>query len=38
MRAMGDDATSSSWGGGNVFDVYSLAPGKGSNDIPYRQW
>jgi general secretion pathway protein G len=38
MRAMGDDPTSSSWGGGNVFDVYSLAEGKGSNEIPYRQW
>ena len=38
MRSMADDATSSSWGGGNVFDVYSLAPGNGSNGIPYRQW
>ena len=38
MRAMADDATSSSWGGGNVYDVYTLTPGKGSNDIPYRQW
>jgi general secretion pathway protein G len=38
MRSVTDDATSSSWSGGNVYDVYSLAPGKGSNDIPYRQW
>jgi general secretion pathway protein G len=38
MRSLQDDATSSSWGGGNVFDVYSLAQGKGSNEIPYRQW
>jgi general secretion pathway protein G len=38
MRAMSDDPTSSSWSGGNVFDVYSLASGTGSNGIPYRQW
>ena len=25
-------------GRGNVFDVYSLAPGKGSNGIPYKDW
>jgi general secretion pathway protein G len=38
MRAVGDDPTSSSWGGGNVYDVYSLATGVGSNEIPYRDW
>ena len=38
LRAMGDDPGSSSWGGGNVFDVYSLAQGQGSNGIPYREW
>jgi len=38
LRAMNDDPESTSWGGGNVFDVYSLAPGKGSNGIPYRDW
>ena len=37
-RSVADDPTSSGWGGGNVYDVYSLAPGKGSNDIPYRDW
>ena len=38
LRAMADDPDSTSWGGGNVFDVFSLAPGKGSNDLPYRDW
>ena len=38
MRSLADDPTSSSWGGGNVFDVFSMAQGTGSNGIPYRQW
>jgi len=38
MRSMADDVSSSSWGGGNVFDVYTLAQGTGSNNVPYRQW
>lgn len=38
LRALNDDPSSTSWGGGNVFDVHSLAPGKGSNGIPYRDW
>lgn len=38
MRGISDDPSSSGWGGGNVFDVYSLATGKGSNGIDYRQW
>jgi general secretion pathway protein G len=38
QRSVTDDATSTGWGGGNVYDVYSLAPGVGSNGIPYNQW
>jgi len=38
MRAVTDDPTSTSWGGGSVYDVYSLAPGVGSNGIPYKDW
>jgi general secretion pathway protein G len=37
-RSITDDPTSSGWGGGNVYDVYSLAPGTGSNEIPYKDW
>ena len=38
LRSITDDPTSTGWGGGNVYDVYSLAPGTGSNEIPYREW
>lgn len=38
LRAIGDDPASTGWGGGNVYDVYSLATGTGSNGIPYKEW
>ena len=38
LRSLTDDPTSTGWGGGNVYDVYSLAPGVGSNGIAYNQW
>jgi general secretion pathway protein G len=38
MRSISDDPTSTGWGGGSVYDVYSLAQGKGSNEIPYKEW
>lgn len=38
LRSVSDDADSTSWGGGSVFDVYSKSQGKGMNDVPYREW
>ena len=37
-RSITDDPTSTGWGGGNVYDVCGLAPGVGSNQIPYKEW
>jgi general secretion pathway protein G len=38
MRSTADDFDSSSWGGSNVFDVYSLSGRIGLNGIPYSEW
>lgn len=38
MRSFQDEADSDSWGGENVFDVYSLSSGVGLNGVPYREW
>ena len=38
LRSINDAPDSSSWGGSNVFDVYSLSQGKGMNDLPYKDW
>jgi general secretion pathway protein G len=38
LRAYQDEPDSNSWGGQNVFDIYSKASGKGLDGIPYRQW
>jgi general secretion pathway protein G len=37
-RAMQDDPTSDSWGGQNVFDVYSKTMDKASDGTPYSEW
>jgi len=38
MRSYQDEWDSSSWGGENVFDVYSLSEGVGLDGVPYVQW
>ena len=38
MRSINDETNSTSWGGGNVFDVYSLAQGSSMTGIPYKDW
>ncbi|HRC85861.1 MAG TPA: prepilin-type N-terminal cleavage/methylation domain-containing protein [Thermoanaerobaculia bacterium] len=38
LRSFNDDPDSDSWGGENVYDVYSLSEGVGLNGVPYRDW
>ena len=38
MRSYQDDFDSTSWGGENIFDVYSLSAGVGLNGVPYSEW
>ena len=38
MRSINDETNSTSWGGGNVFDVYSMAKGSSMTGIPYSDW
>jgi general secretion pathway protein G len=37
-RSMQDEPTSDSWGGQNVFDVYSKSMDKTSDGTPYSEW
>ncbi len=38
MRSYQDDWDSTSWGGENLYDIYSLSEGVGLNGIPYTEW
>jgi len=37
-RSMQDDPTSESWGGQNIFDVYSKSSGTALNGTKYKDW
>jgi general secretion pathway protein G len=37
-RSMQDDPDSQSWGGQNVFDIYSKSMDKGTDGTPYSEW
>jgi general secretion pathway protein G len=38
LRSMQDDPQSDSWGGQNVFDVYTKSAGTGLNGTKYKDW
>jgi general secretion pathway protein G len=38
MRAIQDDADSTSWGGGNVFDVFSQSQATATDGTKYSDW
>ena len=38
MRSMQDDPKSQSWGGENVFDIYSKSMERSRNGTPYSEW
>jgi general secretion pathway protein G len=38
LRSMQDDPESTSWGGQNVFDVYTKAEGTGLEGTKYKDW
>lgn len=38
LRAYQDRPDATSWGGGNVFDVYTTSPGTALDETRYRDW
>src|SRR5256885_1195889 len=38
LRSMQDDPQSDSWGGQNVFDVYTKSTGTAMNGTKYKEW
>jgi general secretion pathway protein G len=38
MRSSRDDATSKSWGGQNVYDIYTKSDGRGLDGTKYSDW
>ena len=38
LRSFQDEWDTDSWGGENVYDVYSLSEGVGLNGVPYKEW
>jgi general secretion pathway protein G len=38
MRSMQDDPNSKSWGGQNIFDVYTKSTEKAADGTPYSDW
>ena len=38
LRSYQDEPDATSWGGEDVYDVYSLSNGVGLNGIPYSEW
>jgi general secretion pathway protein G len=38
LRSMQDDIGSTTWGGQNVFNVYSKSPEKAKDGHPYAEW
>ena len=38
LRSYQDSPTATTWGGGNVYDVYSLARGTALDGTRYREW
>jgi len=38
LRSMQDDPASDSWGGQNVFDVFTKSDGTGLDGTKYKDW